>query len=230
MAEGIVSTAWGEDSSRFGESCPGASCLGASARGRRWAHSGLARGYTEGNDPLALVENTPAILLRKTRLTETSLIVTWLTRDLGKLKTVAKGARQAKSRFAGVLDLYYRCEIGLVRSRQSELHALREATLLEPYENLRFDYTRTAMAGYFVELLDLVTEPEHAAPELFDLLHRAFAHLHAQAATERALLHFESELTRLLGIAQPNLSPALALGRTYQTLPRGRGELLARLR
>ncbi len=165
------------------------------------------------------VETTPAILLRKTKLTETSLIVTWLTRDLGKLKTVAKGARQPKSRFAGMLDLFYRCDIQFGRSRQGELHALREASLLEPYENLRFDYLRTALAGYFAELLDLVTEPEHPVPELYDLLHRALAHLHENPATLRALLHFEKELTRLLGIASAQLA-----------LPRARRELLPKLR
>jgi DNA repair protein RecO (recombination protein O) len=175
------------------------------------------------------LETTPAILLRKTKLTETSLIVTWLTRDFGKLKTVAKGARQARSRFAGVLDLFYRCEIGLVRSTKSELHALREAGLEEPYEQLRFDYLRTALAGYFVELLDLVTEPEHPAPDLFDLLHRALAHLNGKAASERALLHFEAELARLLGVANPGVTAAVALGRVYHSLPRTRADLLRRL-
>jgi DNA repair protein RecO (recombination protein O) len=175
------------------------------------------------------VETTPAILLRKTKLTETSLIVTWLTRDFGKLKTVAKGARQARSRFAGVLDLFYQCEIGLVRSTKSELHALREANLLEPYEQLRFDYSRTALAGYFVELLDMVIEPEHAAPDLFDLLHRALAHLNEKAASERALLHFESELARLLGVANPGVTAAVALGRAHHALPRTRADLLRRL-
>lgn len=175
------------------------------------------------------METTTAILLRKTKLTETSLIVTWLTRDFGKLKTVAKGARQAKSRFAGVLDLFHRCEIGLIRSTRSELHSLREAALLEPYENLRFDYLRTALAGYFAELLDAATEADHPVEELYDLLQRALAHLHEKPASERALLHFESELARLLGIAQPGLSAALALTRAHHPLPRTRGDLLKRL-
>jgi recombinational DNA repair protein (RecF pathway) len=58
------------------------------------------------NHRLERLDTTPAILLRKMKLTETSLIVTWLTEHHGKLKTVAKGARQAKSRFAGRLDLF----------------------------------------------------------------------------------------------------------------------------
>ena len=42
------------------------------------------------------METTPAILLRKIKLTESSLIVTWFTEAHGKLKTVAKGARRLR--------------------------------------------------------------------------------------------------------------------------------------
>jgi DNA repair protein RecO (recombination protein O) len=172
------------------------------------------------------MKSTTAIVLRKIRLTETSLIVSWLTEEFGRVKTVAKGARGPKSKFAGVLDLFFRCEIHFARSAKSELHPLREAVLLSAHEALRFDYGRTAMAAYFVELIELVTEPEHPAPELFDLLRRALEHLEAHPASPRALLHFEAELARLLGIQQPAVTAAVALGRAYHRLPAGRRDLL----
>lgn len=176
------------------------------------------------------METTPAILLRKTKLTETSLIVTWFTSTHGKIKTVAKGARQAKSRFAGVLDLFFDCEIQFARSRHSELHQLREVALREPHEALRRDYPRVALAAYFVELIELVTEPDHPAPELYSLLQRAFGFLNAQPASRRALLHFENELTRLLGIqGQAGVTAAVAIGRAYHRLPTARPALLKML-
>jgi DNA repair protein RecO (recombination protein O) len=175
------------------------------------------------------VETTSAILLRKTKLTETSLVLTWFSQGHGKIKTVAKGARQPKSRFAGVLDLFFSCEIQFSRSRKSDLHILREAVLLHTHEGLRGDFRRVAMAAYFVELLELVTELDHPAPELHDLLGRALSHVHEQPPTLRALLHYERELARLLGIGHETLSPAVALGRTYHRLPPGRAELLRRL-
>ena len=173
------------------------------------------------------METTAALLLRKTRLTETSLIVSWFTEAHGRIKTVAKGARQPKSRFAGVLDLFFDCEIHFARSRKSELHTLREAALREPHAGLRSDYHRVALAAYFVELIERVTEPEHPAPELYDLLRRAFGHLNAQPASHRALLHFEAELVRLLGIqGQEGVTPAVAIGRVYHRLPTARPELV----
>ena len=178
---------------------------------------------------LARVDVTSAILLRKTKLTETSLILTWLSADLGIVKTVAKGARAPRSKFAGVLDLFFECEIGFVRSRKSALHILQEAVLKNPHEGLRLDYARVACAAYFVELSELVTEPEHPASELYGLLIRALGHLNEQPASKRALLHFERELTALLGIQQPEVTPAIALERTYHRLPGARSQLLKML-
>lgn len=172
------------------------------------------------------MDSTPAILLRKTKLTETSLVLSWLTRDAGRLKTVAKGARSARSRFAGMLDLFYECEIQIARSRKSELHILREAVLREPFANLRLDYARVLVAGYFVELLELVTELEHPSPELFDLLQRALHYLNTKEPDQRGVEHFEKELARLLGIQRPDISAAAAIGRAYHGLPDARRKVM----
>lgn len=156
--------------------------------------------------------------------------MTWFTAGQGKIKTVAKGARQPKSRFAGVLDLFYDCEIQWARSRRSELHQLREASLLNAHEGLRLDFGRVALASYFVELVELVTEPDHPVPEIYTLLQRAFRHLAGQPASLRALLHFEAELVRFLGIqGQAGVTPAVAIGRAYQRVPAARAELLRQL-
>ncbi len=195
-----------------------------------------ARGSTAveagGNpiQPLPFVENTPAILLRTTRFSDTSLIVEWFTEMHGKLKTVAKGARRPKSGFAGKLDLFFDAEISFIRSRRSDLHTLREVALREVHGGLRTDLERVALASYFVELIELVTELEHPAPDIYGLLQRAFAHLAANPASARALLHFERELVRFLGIhGQPDITPVVAIGRAYGRIPSARASLIARL-
>lgn len=158
------------------------------------------------------------------------MIVTWFTLAHGRLKTVVKGAMRPKSRFAGVLDLFYECEISFARSPRTELHTLREVVLRDAREGLRQDYSRVALASYCVELMELVTEPEHAAPELFDLLLRAFRHLDEKPATQRAMLHFEAELVRLLGIENPRVTPIVAMGRVYHRVPNARPGLLKTLK
>jgi DNA repair protein RecO (recombination protein O) len=173
------------------------------------------------------LETTPAILLRRTKLTDTSLIVTWLTEQHGRVKTVGKGARGAKSPFSGVLDLFFACEISYVRSRRTDLHSLREVLLIEPHAQLRFDYPRLALASYFAELVELVTEPEHPVPEMYDLLQRALGYLNSHPANQRALTHFETEVAKALGIHQKTVAPATAIARAYHRLPASRDALPA---
>ncbi|HEY5894672.1 MAG TPA: DNA repair protein RecO [Chthoniobacterales bacterium] len=146
------------------------------------------------------MDSTRAIVLRKTQLTETSLIVTWLTEAMGRIRTVARGARRAKSTFAGHIDLFYLCEITIVRSRHGDLHTLTEARLVEPFSNIRLDYSRLLFAAYAAELAELVTEPDHPAPELFDLVRRALGFLENNQPDRKALLFLELEVCRFSGI------------------------------
>ena len=175
------------------------------------------------------MESSPAILLRRIKLTESSLIVTWFTETYGKLKTVAKGARRPKSPFAGRLDLFYLAEVNFSLSKKSELHSLREVAVRDSREGLRTQYERTQMAAYFVELVEMTTEFEQPVPELYDLLRRGLDFLDKNPPTRRALLHFESELSRLLGVTgthNPEADPAQSIVRLAGQLPKDRARIL----
>jgi DNA repair protein RecO (recombination protein O) len=172
---------------------------------------------------------TAAIVIRLTRLTETSLIVHWFTEAHGLVKTVAKGARRPKSPFAGQLDLFFGGEITLSRSRRGELHTLREVAIHQWREGLRRNYTSTLLAAYCCQLLEAAVEPEHPDPGLHDLLKRALDHLDANPPNLRALHHYETELARLLGITHHQSPAELSLRDALGTLPASRGELIERL-
>lgn len=175
------------------------------------------------------VHSTNAIVIRLTRLTDTSLIVHWFTATHGLVKTVAKGARRARSQFTGQLDLFFGGEISFVRARRGELHTLKETAIREWREGLRRDYTSTLLAAYCCELLESAVEPEHPDPELHDLLRRALDHLDGAPPTLKALRHYESELARLLGISQQQGHADISLRDAIGTLPTSRGDLIERL-
>jgi DNA repair protein RecO (recombination protein O) len=107
-----------------------------------------------------MIESATGLILRTRPLTETSLIVHWLTPELGRLATVAKGARRPQSPFGGKLDLFYRCDFSFVRSRHSNLHTLREAVLRDTHAALRRDLLALQQAAYAVALLETATETE----------------------------------------------------------------------
>ncbi len=188
------------------------------------------------------MESTAAILLRKRKFSDTSLIVSWCTESLGCIQTVAKGARRAKTPFAGRLDLFFETEIQIARSRRSDLHTLTEVvldlhTLTEvvlknPFSGIRKNYLRTQTAAYFVELIEICTERDHREPQLFALLRRAFGYLDANDSNLRAITHFETELAQITGVHDAKklkTDPAFALGNLFGRLPLSRTPLLKTL-
>jgi len=175
------------------------------------------------------VFTTQAILIRMTRLTDTSLIVNWLTKDEGLVKTVVKGALRPKSAFAGKLDLFFSGEITVARARKGELHALREVAVSAWRQGLRRQYAVTLMAGYFCQLIETSVEPEHADEPLHDLLERALDHLDTCEPSLRALSHFEKQLAEILGISGGKGRAEQALRDHLGGLPAARKQLVDRL-
>ena len=146
-------------------------------------------------------ERAEAIVLRLHPVTESSLIVTWFTRECGKLKTMAKGARRPKSPFRGKIDLFYRDEILFLRSKRSDLHLLHDCFLENPHAKLRDSVEALAAASYVGELVDLATEAEDANLKLFEILAATLDALEIQRGREAVVIWFELHLLSAIGWA-----------------------------
>jgi DNA repair protein RecO (recombination protein O) len=154
-----------------------------------------------------MTESTTGIILRTRPLTETSLIVHWLTPELGRIATVAKGARRPKSPFLGKLDLFFLADFSFRRSRHSELHLLREAGLREMHDAIRGDILKLRQAAYAAALIEQATESETPLPAAFELL-RGFLDCLCRAKPAAQLVFaYEFKLLRELGL-DPDLRKA----------------------
>ena len=148
-------------------------------------------------------ERATGLILRTRPLTETSLIVQWLTPDCGRIATVARGARRAKSAFRGKLDLFYLADFSFARSRRSDLHTLREVSLRETHSALRREIELLQQAAYGAALLEQTTETETPLPGAFQLMHELLQHLPSSPVTSRTVFAFELKLLHELGL-QPD--------------------------
>jgi DNA repair protein RecO (recombination protein O) len=151
-----------------------------------------------------MIETATGLIVRTRPLTETSLIVHWLTPELGRLATVAKGARRPKSPFAGKLDLFYLADFSFQRSRRSELHTLREVSLKQTHAALRQDLGYVQQASYAAALIEQTTELETPLPEIFALMAGFLKHLPTHPPQPQSLFAFEIKLLSELGL-QPDL-------------------------
>jgi DNA repair protein RecO (recombination protein O) len=150
-------------------------------------------------------ERAHGLILRTRLFTETSLIVNWLTPDFGRISTVAKGARRAKSSFRGKLDLFYEGDFSFQRSRRSELHTLREVVLRETNAALRHELGYLRQAAYCATLIEQTTETQTPLPEIYELFSGFLRALPQQPPRPRTIFAFEFKLLQILG-----LSPDLA--------------------
>ena len=151
-----------------------------------------------------MIETAAGLVLRTRPLTETSLIIHWLTPALGRLATVAKGARRAHSPFRGKLDLFYLADFSFSRSRLSELHTLREVSLRQTHRGLREDLGLLQQACYCAALVEQATEMETPLPNVFDLVIGLLGRLLAQPLQTTAIFAFELKLLTDLGL-KPDL-------------------------
>lgn len=147
-----------------------------------------------------MTESTRGIILRTRLLTETSLIVHWLTPDSGRIATVAKGARRVKSPFHGKLDLFYEADFSFARSRKSDLHILREVILRETNESLRNDFLKLRKAAYAGGFIEQTTETGTPLPGLHDLLCDFLKTLCEKKSSPQFIFAFELKMLRELGL------------------------------
>jgi len=147
-----------------------------------------------------MIETATGLILRTRPLTETSLIVLWLTPDLGRIGTVAKGARRPKSPFLGKLDLFYEADFSFSRSRRLDLHILREVSLREMHGAIREDIGKLRQAAYATAFIEQATETETPLPAVFELLRGFLDCLCRQKPAAQLVFAFELKLLRELGL------------------------------
>jgi DNA repair protein RecO (recombination protein O) len=168
-----------------------------------------------------MAESVSGIVLRVRPFSETSLIVQWLTPELGRIATIAKGALRPKSAFRGKLDLFYQADLSINRSLRSGLHILREVVLRETHSPLRKDLARLQQASYAAALIEEVTETDTPIPEVYELMVNFLHRIIATPALPLTIFAFELRLLDISGIA-PDLETV--------KLPTGTRELLKALR
>lgn len=98
------------------------------------------------------------LVLKKTKLAETDLILTLLSEDGSLVRAVAKGARKPKSTFASRLELASEAEVMLYPGKS--LHIVQEASCLAAHAPLREDAVRSAAASVGTELMATLAQEE----------------------------------------------------------------------
>ncbi|HVN55476.1 MAG TPA: DNA repair protein RecO [Anaerolineaceae bacterium] len=142
------------------------------------------------------------VVLRHSDWGEADRILVLYTREGGKIRAVAKGARKLRSRKAGHLEPFTRVTLMLARGR--EMPIITQAETVEAYLPLREDLLRTGYAAYVVELLDRFTYEEGENRGLYRLLVDTLERISTTPDPQLAVRYYEIHLLDLLGF-RPDL-------------------------
>lgn len=148
---------------------------------------------------MAIVK-TEAVLLKCSNYRETSKLITFFTKDYGKIKCIAKGVRDTKSRWGGALQSMAYLNIIIYYKESRTLHLITGADHCCLFRNLYHDYDKIQVAYRIIELVERATIENHPHSELFNLLSETLKKL--DDATKNfinMLFNFEFNLAKILG-------------------------------
>ncbi len=154
-----------------------------------------------------------AIVLKRTDFGEADRLLTLYTREKGKIKAIAKGARKPQSRKTGHVELFMRSNMFFAQGR--DLAIITQAEMVDGYAALRGDLVRTTYAAYAVELLDRFTVEEDRHVGIYNLLADALGWLAETDDLMLAARYYELRLLSQTGF-QPQLFKCVACGEPVQ--------------
>lgn len=147
---------------------------------------------------------TNAIVIRSLNYGESDKIVTFFTRDFGKLKGIAKGARRSKKRFQNALNLFTHLHLIFFEREGMGLVRAEGCDILHPFPKIREDLQKFFYGNYFIELVNEMAGEREKNPEAFDLLVSFLSGLEAMGPKEEQLRIFETRMLSLFGY-RPNM-------------------------
>ena len=154
---------------------------------------------------------TEAIALRVWPYSENSCVVSWLSRDHGRIATVVKSAYRPRSGYLGQIDLFFLCEVLYYQRPTGDLHIARECTALKTRESMRTDWKAVAAAAYLTDLTARALAPEVPQPAAFRLLDTALDDLAQEGAKRAVVFWYELKLLEQHGFA-PRLGHCVSCG------------------
>lgn len=151
-----------------------------------------------------MIVKTEAIVLKSFDFRETSKIVTFYTREFGKVKGVLKGIRKDPRKFGSSVEKFSVNDIVFYQYRNSDIHLVSQCDMKEYYWPVRQDFKKLTAASYILELVDAIMPIEQRNDDIYELMCRYFASL-ATVNDINKLVHVFQIKTLLYSGFRPHL-------------------------
>ena len=139
-----------------------------------------------------------ALTLNKSPFGEGGLMVTLFTRELGKVRAVARGARRSTSKLIGHLEPLTQVHLSMAHGR--DLAYINQAQVIQNFTRLKEDLDAVAKALYVSELVDGFGAEASPNQPLYSLALETLHTINQHPDSEWPLRFFELHLLRVSGL------------------------------
>jgi DNA repair protein RecO (recombination protein O) len=165
------------------------------------------------------VLTSEAVVLRTWPVHESDLIVSFFTRDYGRMRGVAKAALKSRKRFGGAVEPMTLARAWFVERPRQELVRLDQLEILRSPLSAPVDHARMAVLSFFAEVIDEALPERDPQETVFRLLVSVLEHTNAvQSETVQPwmpLTYFSIWMTRLMGLL-PDIAHCIVCGEALQ--------------
>ncbi len=146
------------------------------------------------------LHSSDGFILGTHALRETDRIVSFLTRDAGKKRGVARGARRSKSSFSGALEPMTEARVVYYEKEGRELVSINAADPIRPSFSLSKDLDRALLLSTLAESLETFVSESDPAEPFYRLARHAMDALFADAPAPLVAAYFDVWILKLSGL------------------------------
>ena len=156
---------------------------------------------------------TRAVSLKTAPFAEADKLVTLFTREHGKIRAIAKGARRVPSRFGGRVETFTYADYFIAGGRSLDI--ISQCEVIETFQRVREDPKALPAGLYILKLVNAGTVEGQPNPELFDLLleylYRLKSPEDANWSPKKTAKDFEKDFVVIEGIFREGIDPKYSL-------------------
>ena len=145
------------------------------------------------------LRKTQAVVIGRMALGESDRLVTFYTREFGKVRGVAKAARRPRSRFGGALELFTQGQLLFFETERSDLAQVDAFDIVHSFQAVGEELDRLTLGSWVVECLGRLSADRDPSPALYGLLLRTLRALEGPGRPARAAFCFALRAVDLLG-------------------------------
>ncbi len=149
------------------------------------------------------LKESEAIVLRTFPLGEGDRLVSFLDRQAGRVRGVARGARLTKSRFGSTLEMLAYIRIWYFERETRELVRINQCELIESFMDVQRDYSSAIALALVSEITDSVLGEREAADAQFRLILLTARAIRTHGPSQVVLAYFSLWTARLGGWLGP---------------------------